>query len=849
MKKLWRIFLLGHSHIDVAWRWTLEETKRICESTFRNIIHFLKKYPELTYAQSTALYYKWMEEKEELFDEVKKLIYDGRWEVVGGSWVECDCRIPSGEALIRQFLYGKRYLKSKLGVDVDVAWFPDSFGFPSSLPQILEGSGIKYLLIQKLNWNDTIIFPYNVFWWVSSDGSKVLVYQLPCDGLASPQDLNKLKFSLSLHRIKQDISDVLILYGRGDHGGGFTDELIKSLVELGDHLKDLGVITIKHTTARQYMKHIESTYNNVLPVYRGELYLQFHRGTLTSQADIKELIKECEYALGLLERILTIKYVVMNKSYDRENLRKLWYVLLTSQFHDVISGVLSEEAHKQFNGILNNLRNEVYKLIKDNLDDLAKYLCNGPGDEPVAVIFNPVPRKRSINIKVKKSLEHNYTDENIKIELRPLSISILPLTLRTINRGEHNTRGKSNIVVIEDDKYVVLENKFLRIKVDKSTGHIISIYSKILHEEFLGTNGLRFELYDDKPVLGRVTVGVPYPSLDYEWDSWEVYAYQYIGGVKYDVLKKPAKVEVKREASSVSISIEYSYSTDDCDYLSLKHTVTMRDEPWIEGAVEIDWRCKHKLLKLCMDMNYWAEFIAVGEPLGLNLRRNPASPYSTLYDRAMWEASFNKWLDYSNGSKGLAFICNTRFGYDAIAKTLRISLLRAPKYPPSLGSGWSYEVMNKQRICCQGRYLINYYIYPHKGDWEYGHVPTIADNLINRPIIIYTHVKKAEKREVSISEFEPDFIIMSALKLAEDENALIVRLFNPYSKRVKVTLSFNGKYCSLDSAWETTLLEKIQKPLKHGKKDIEIELEAYKIKTLMIKLSKKVFNQMSSEGK
>ncbi|MEM4239210.1 MAG: alpha-mannosidase, partial [Nitrososphaerota archaeon] len=172
------IRLLGHSHIDAVWLWTKDETLRVCVDTFSNVLDLMDKYPGLIFCQSTAQYYEWIEKnRPDLFERIRARIREGRWEVVGGSWVEFDCNLPSGESLVRQMLYGKRYFMEKFGVDVDIAWLPDSFGYSWTLPQILAKSGIKYFLTQKLRWNDTTVFPYNVFWWQSPDGSKVLSHQ------------------------------------------------------------------------------------------------------------------------------------------------------------------------------------------------------------------------------------------------------------------------------------------------------------------------------------------------------------------------------------------------------------------------------------------------------------------------------------------------------------------------------------------------------------------------------------------------------------------------------------------------------------------------------------------------
>ena len=830
------VYLLGHSHLDTAWLWPISDTRETLMRTVENVLNLMRKYQGFTYAQSTALYYEWLKTfRPDLLEEVRRRIGEGRWEVVGGSWVECDCIIPSGEGLVRQFLYGKRLVRELLNVDVRVAWFPDSFGFPSSLPQILQGCGIDYFVTQKLNWNDMVMFPYNIFIWSSPDGSEVTAYQTVGGYSDDPSDLLKIISYYMTLQERQGIHDLLVVYGYGDHGLGPREEQVRSaeslVREVPEGLRRVGIGVVRHGRAEDYLRGIRKALGDSLPRYEGELYLQFHRGTYTSQVRVKELVKEIEYLLEVYEKLLTIKYLVSGNRYEVEDVEAFWREVLTAHFHDVLSGSLSKTPYNQFLKSLSKLRNDLRTKVNRLISNLL-----GPGEgfpeggEHFAA-FNPLPWEVRTYFKVPGSGWVRFR--------------VPPLTL-TLVRPE---RAEGIAEAIDDGDRIILRNGIIEVGISKSTGGVKSLRFKD-GKEFLGDRGISIEVYDDTPILGRATAGTLEKIVDYVFDSWELYYLENLGGVRFRRLAEPVRVEIIESGPLVaSAVVEYDYR-DDSGTTKLKHELRLyADEPFVEGSMEIDWALKHRLLKLVIDLSYQSDNIVVGQPYGHWVRRNPASPYSTLHDRAKWEAWFNEWLDCSDGDIGLALICGNRFGYDLMGNTLRLTLLRAPRFPPenALHIPWTSDLLKAQEFSEGGKYRVTYYLYPHRGNWEFGKVPKRAQELLRKP---YTTLIRGG-RYMYISPLlvmdSNSITEITALKLCEDSyDCVIMRVFNPYSTEntLKVALHNEAKF-ELFRVNESNLLEEDlnDRSIHVHNEGFSIRLKPLKIRTLKLILKRKAKNQ------
>ncbi len=810
------VYFLAHSHLDAAWLWRTDDARRALLDTVRRMVKLARKYPSFIYAQSSALYYAWLKDDDrELFEEVRRLAREGRWEVVGGSWVECDCLMVSGEGLVRQFLRGKRWLR-KHGMDTDVAWFPDSFGFPASLPKILAGCGMRYLVIQKLNWNDSVLFPYNLWWWESDDGSRVLVYQTLGGYWGDPREIEKILQYIAWLWIRQRLSEVLVLYGLGDHGGGPTEDMVAAIERVAHDLRAHGVTTCRHSRARDYLYLIERKHGDELPTYRGELYLQFHRGVFTSQAKIKELIKSAERIATTFEKLGVVASYALGIGVDWSSLSSWWDDILLSHFHDVMSGTLGVVAYAEFRYRLE----ELVEAMENALRELAASCASG-GSRDVVLFFNPLPRSRRLCLEL-------VGGTMVCEEVPPLSI-----VSRRIERGRKRVAGTAT-AVREEGKLVVLENELLSVAIDRESGFVRSLRRKDLGLEFLSEEGARLEVFDDSPQLGRMVMGTFERFADYFFDCWEIYAFQRIDGVKRVELRLSRAWIEEDGPDRASVTCEFSFEDEGGESI-IRHSLRLYpNEPWVEGVLDIDWRAVHKLLKLVIPLSFWAEHIVAGQPFGHVTRRNPLSKEATLFDRAAWEASYNEWIDYSDGSRGLAFICGTRFGYDVLGNLLRPTLLRAPRFPPDDFS--KIEDFSVQPVVEQERHTIRYYLYPHAGDWVSARVPTVAETLLSRAVVM-----PCRGREVyaALLAIEPPHLLLPAIKPCCEDSCIVVRLFNPYPEDIEARVRVVQSNIAIARAVEANLVEDDIRELEHSDSSVVIHVPRFSVKTLKIWLSKR----------
>src|SRR6267154_27739 len=332
---------VGNSHIDMAWLWPWTETVEVVRNTFRTALDLMREYPDFHFTMSSARTFSWMEEKyPELFKEIKERVQDGRWEIVGGMWVEPDLNMPGGESLVRQILTGKRYFQQKFGVDVKIGWNPDSFGYSWQLPQIYKKSGMDFFVTQKIYWNDTTKFPYKLFWWEAPDGSRLLSY-IPHD-YANDTDPGKMATDLAAYAASMYESDppdgreMMHLYGVGDHGGGPTRSMLDTAKRwMAD---DLVYPKLRFGTARGFFDDLQKSSSNLkIPTWRNEMYFEYHRGVLTTQAETKRRIRNAEELLLNAEKFSAIS-ALFGRSYPAERFDGAWKNLLFDDFHDIFPG-------------------------------------------------------------------------------------------------------------------------------------------------------------------------------------------------------------------------------------------------------------------------------------------------------------------------------------------------------------------------------------------------------------------------------------------------------------------------------------------------------------------------------
>ncbi|MEM2740359.1 MAG: alpha-mannosidase, partial [Candidatus Bathyarchaeia archaeon] len=503
-----RVFMVGHAHIDLSWLWTRSETiLDIIPRTFWNVVDLAERYG-VVFSQSSAQLYRWVEEYyPDLFERIKSLVERGLWEIVGGSWDEYSPLLVSGESLVRQYLYGKRYFMDRFGVDVSVAWLPDSFGFPWTLPQILGKSGLKFFMTHKLKWqvernNPPIPFPYHIFWWRSPDGSRILAYHTVG---SYNEDVNESRISsyLDVMKDKHGLDILMYVYGRGDHGGGPTEDMVLRSLDISRS----GIFDLRFSRAEDFFLEAEKIVEGVdIPTIDDELYVKTHRGTYTTEAVVKVSNRLCENLLLNLERFSSIAYT-FGYSYPYEEVKRLWELLLLNQVHDNLDGTSIEQAYQDSMLDYIRIRREGSGLLSKALKAIASRIDTSIAERSI-VVFNPLPWARDSVVEVEDLGGVSIAD----LDGKPIPVQRDAETGRLIFIAKGIPGLGYRVYSIVDGADVcmdtdlkvegfTLENSFVKVIVDPSKGRVSSIYYKIDRVELLDRSrgGNLLELFVDRP--------------------------------------------------------------------------------------------------------------------------------------------------------------------------------------------------------------------------------------------------------------------------------------------------------------------------------------------------------------
>jgi alpha-mannosidase len=503
--KQFRIRAVGNSHVDMAWLWPWTETVELVRNTFRSALDMMHEYPGFAYSASSARTYEWMEEKyPSLFQEIQQRVKEGRWEIVGGMWVEPDLNMPGGESLTRQILIGKQYFKTKFGVDVKVGWNPDSFGYNWQLPQIYKKSGIDYFVTQKLLWaHEFTTFPYKLFWWEAPDGSKLLTY-FPHDYgslmEAVPMAEDVAAWTSSMYPGTGKETGMMYLYGVGDHGGGPT----RTMLDGATRLMTPGVVfpKVEFGTAGAFFADLEKQSDLKIPVWKNELYFQYHRGVFTTQAETKKRIRDTEETLLDAEKYASLAHLY-RLAYPQEEFTAAWKGLLFDQFHDIMPGsgiAVNYLDAKRDLGVAERVGNDI---LSHSLEELSARIDTQRGGTPI-VVYNSLswPRKGVMEVEAQLPAATRYIEvvdstgnvvpsqilandvgTNRLVFLLQASVPALGYATFFVRSAGKPAQSKSTIRATSEG----LENEFVRLSVDPHSGCITSLYDKRTKLETLAT--------------------------------------------------------------------------------------------------------------------------------------------------------------------------------------------------------------------------------------------------------------------------------------------------------------------------------------------------------------------------
>jgi alpha-mannosidase len=814
--KQFTVRLVGNAHIDMAWLWPWTETVEVVRDTFGTALQLMDEYPHFTYTQSSVQDYEWLRDKYPAeFSEIQKRVKEGRWELVGGMWVEPDLNMPDGESMVRQLLVGTRFFHKEFGVDVNVGWNPDTFGYTWQLPQIYKKSGFDTFVTQKMSWNDTTVFPYKLFWWQSPDGSKVLTYfPHTYNGTTEPVGLAN---DIAVYVPSTHFPEIMQLYGVGDHGGGPTRQELDEAVRLEN--PSTVFPKAEFSTARGFFDDVEKSLNSgdlKLPVWNNELYLEDHRGCYTTQSETKKQIRYNEEQLQNAEKFAALSFLTTKQPYSNAEFEGIWKKVLFDDFHDVMPGSGVGNNYVEALRNLNEASLESGKILDTSLDNLTSRIDTRGAGVPF-VVFNPLSWERTEPVTV--DVHTPASGE----ELEAVDATGKPLLSQVISTDSGTQRTKLQVMVkgVPSLGYAVIhvvpvthaaalpsslkvdgttiENQFLRMKIDPKTGCVTSLVSKPDNKETVAPGGCG----------NLLQTFVDLPPVQ---DAWEIK----FDGKSWD-LTQPEEVKVVESGPErVVVRITNKFQTSDF----VRDVIVHADVPRVDVNMKVNWHEQHILLKVGFPVNAQATKATFEIPYGTIER---PTTRNTPAEQAQFEVPAQRWGDISDTSLGFSLLNASKYGYDAKGNVVRLSLLRSPNMPAPDG-----------RFADQGYHEFTYALYPHSGDWKSGGTMRQGYEL-NYPLIpveVQAHAGSwAQKR--SFAAVEPGNVIVTALKKAEDSDDLIFRFYEFEGKPADVKLHLPE---AAASATETSLMEKQEKPLTtfQGGRELNIPTGPYEIKTVAV---------------
>ena len=799
------IYFTGNAHIDMAWLWKFEETVQVCYETFASALNFAEKYPNFVYCQSSAQAYWWMENRFlDYFKAIQDKVKSGQWEIIGGMWVEPDLNIPNGESIVRQLLYGKRYFRKKFGIDVKVGFNPDTFGYCWTLPQIFKKAGINSFVTQKITWNDTNEFPHKIFWWESPDGSRILaVFPFTYVHTGEPKRVAR---EFIKHKQVSGTSDQLVLYGVGNHGGGPTQENIDNIHQIQ---KIDAYPRAEMSSVKNFVDIVRKKYDD-LPVWDDELYLEYHRGTYTSQAQTKKNNRLSEIRMEGAEKLA----VISGLEYPGDELFEGWHLTLFNQFHDILPGSSISEVYDDADVQYENIRKLTGRVINWSLEKLLNSVDYQNTGIPV-IVFNPLNWKRKDVVAVE--IPENYTQDmgiydgneheipyqilEGKLQFSGVEIPACGFKTFYLKRGR-NKKMTDRLSISETS----LENSFLNIEINPKNGNISRIFDKKNKREILesGKEGNVLEAFKDIPE---------------DWDAWNI-AYPFEKKCNIDNVQDISILYDTPQKVALRIIRTYSKSK------FIQDLVLYNGIPRLDIENRVDWHEDHVLLKSAFHLNVFNDFATYEIPFGIINRPTVAK---TSFDSAKFEVSGHKWIDMTENDStyGVSLLNDCKYGFDVKKNRMRITLLKSAKYPDPEAD--------------MGKHYFTYSIYPHEGSWKTGNTYQAAYEL-NYPLLTKTgdldHIQKSTKslpEDLAFITSDQQNIIISAIKKAEDSDDVIVRFYETYGRKIPLCLTFSS---NVIKAEETNLLEEPAADVRVEGREIILDVDPYEIKTLKIRLTK-----------
>lgn len=818
------ITAVGHTHLDVGWLWRVIHTRDKTGRSFATVISLMEEYPEFIFMYNQSVLFDFLKKDyPELWDRMMERVKSGQFEIEGAMWVEPDVNIISGESLVRQFMRGRRFHMDEFGVTPKMVWLPDTFGYSANLPQIMDRSGLEYFVTSKLSWNDTDRQPFDTFFWRGIDGTKTKAQLITAQEFESEEIFTTYNSMLSVSEVmgawkryepKSVNDEVLVCYGYGDGGGGPT----RAMVERGKRMEKgiPGAPKVKLEGVVPYLNRLGKRMDenaDRFPIWNGELYLQLHRGTLTSVAKNKANNRRSERLLRETEYLNAIAVAtVPDANYPTEKLAEFWDLVLINQFHDILPGTSIEEVYEDSDAEYASIASVVGShngpwhsaataISKPQHDELTLFNFTGHTRQEELVTFaGEVPEGAGLSSNGKATAIQKLVTANGDPAFGAMTAAVPSLgwaSAKIVARKDD--KPTTNLSVSEKH----LENAHIRVSFD-TAGEIISIIDKAHNREVIepGKAANQLIAYEDKPK---------------NWDAWDIDSYfeeQY-----WPLSDGPVKIEiVETGPHRAALRIERGYAASKIvQIISLRKNARQ-----IEFDTQVDWQERQTVLKALFPFDLNVSEIRSEIQFGHVSR---ATHRNTSWDRARYEASMHRWVDMSEANFGVSLLNDCKYGYDAVEQMIRITLLRSSISPNPKAD--------------LGLHEFKYALFVHEGVSDLAEVHQAAERF-NNPIAVIgdTQILAAEPekaaRTFSFASVDQSNVTLETVKKAEDSDDLILRVFEHANRRVTANIQFG---LPVKSVQTVNLMEEGGEPVELKDGAVTLELNPFEITTLRITIA------------
>lgn len=751
---------IGNAHIDPVWLWRWTEGLETIRSTFASVLQRMEEFPEFHFTGSSAAFY-WLLERTEpdMLAQIRERVREGRWEIVGGWWIQPDCNIPCGESFVRQALYAQRYFQKTFGVTATVGYNPDSFGHAGTLPQILRKAGLTRYIFMRPGPHEKSL-PANVFWWQSPDGSRVLTARITRSYATWGRDLVE-HVRASAEGAPGFLQDYIVFYGVGNHGGGPTIQNIRSLLEMAHNAQ---MPAVRLSTLKACFEALEAQAEAGAPIPTVPEELQHHaRGCYTAHSEVKRQNRRTEHLLMTAERVASMAWALLGQEYPQQALTEAWQSVLFNQFHDILAGTSLPEGYEDARDLYGHAATLGAYALHTSLQALTARIDTRGEGNPL-VVFNPLPWAIRVPVEVERGSAQLKDEAGNPVPAQ----SIQPTTASGQRRsvfvlhlppmGYRVLRSDVEVVPVQpqhtlraelEAEGAVLENDFWRLEVNPA-GHLVRLYDKRHRVEVLSA---------------PANVGI---VIDDASDTWS-----------HDV--SSFRNELGRFGNA-QLAIEELGDVRAClrietrwgDSQMTQRLYLYRDCDLIECRATINWQEQYRMLKIAFPLRLQEARVTAEAPYGFTLREPNGE-----------EEPCQQWIDLSgwavndDGERipyGFALLNDSKYGYDALDSELRLSILRSPAYahhaPNTLDTEKRYQYID------QGIQTVTYRLVPHAGSWQQAHIPRRAWELNVPPITVNEYVHEGDLLPTaSLLSVEPENVLVTVCKKAEDADALIVRAY------------------------------------------------------------------------